>query len=395
MAASVFGDADQTTGGAGAKSARELLKLPVPFVAPRTRLETQIAAAFSDVLRVEPIGRDDEFYDLGGDSLAGEALSIEIERATGKPFPISKLFKHGTPAAIAGLLGDASPLHEAQDVRFFIVHGRGGYTALKPEFRAGLAPDRNVTMFELPGIRGGRRPIWRISTLAAEYVRQMQAEQPEGPLKLAAFCSGSFIALEMAAILERQGRPLDRLVLIDPLAPRQLLERHVAELELERDPKAMTAHGYWRRTGRWRGNRLLDMAAVMFGQWREARVHLEDIRNQKLGFAIKYKNSGFADWPRALLVAMYRFAWPPPYKAKVVILASEERAREVSRPNGIWRRFTPNVAIGIVTRHHADLGKGEAGKRTAQMLEHAMMRPRTAVGGSADRAPRAPADSGT
>lgn len=374
MATSDTGNLDHKTGASGTKSSRDLLKLPVPFIAPRTRLETQIAAAFSDVLRVDPIGRDDEFYDLGGDSLAGEALSIEIERATGKSFPISKLFRHGTPALIAQLLGDTPPAPATDNVRFFIVHGRGGYTSLKPEFRSGLAPDRNVVMLELPGIRGGRRPIWRITSLAAEYVRQMEAEQPEGPLKLAAFCSGSFIALEMATILKKKGRPLDRLVLIDPLAPKLLLERHKAELALERDPKAMTALEYWKRTGRWRGNRLLDMAAALYGQWREARVHLDDIRAKKLGFAIKYQNSGFQDWPRALLVAMYRFAWPEPYEGKVVILASEERAREIVQPESIWRRFTPNVAVGIVTQRHASLGNGEAGKRTAKMLEHAMMR---------------------
>jgi thioesterase domain-containing protein len=420
MATSDVGNLDQKTGASGAKSPRDLLKLPVPFVAPRTRLETQIAAAFSDVLRVDPIGRDDEFYDLGGDSLAGEALSIEIERGTGRSFPISKLFRHGTPALIAQLLGDTEPtsakpqgavpesakadgpahVHttsvapEPNQLRIFMVHGNGGYMSLRPEFRDGLAPGREVTMFEMPGLRGGRRPIWRITTLARKYVEQMEAEQPEGPLHLAAFCSGSFIALEMAAILRKKGRPVSRLVLIDPYALPRVMSRHKAELALEQDPKAMSAVDYWKRTGRWRSGGVLDLAALLYGTWLEAQIHLDNLRNERTLLAVKYKNSGFAEWPRALLLAMFRFTWPEPYPEKVVILASEERAPEFARKDSVWRRLTPNAAVGIVTRLHRNLGKGEAGTRTARMLEHAMTRALKPDGTAAGAARRAAANAG-
>lgn len=349
---------------------RDLMRLPTDFVPPAGALESAICGAFSRVLRVEPVGRDDEFYDLGGDSLAGEALSMEIQAATGHVFPISALFRHGTPATIAQMLGGTAK--GADTPRYFIVHGRGGYTSLSPDFRAGLAPDRNVTMFELPGIRGEREPIWDIRELAQIYVGQLMSEQPEGPIHLAAFCAGSFIALEMADVLNAVGRPLDRLVLVDPLAPSQLKERHLAERALEKNPGAMTAEEYFRRTNRWRDDPARDKAAVAELQKKAAEFYLRKMQDGKLPFARKNAELGFARWPRAVLVSMYGVAWPKPFAGETFIVASKERAAEFVAADSPWRRFAPNRRMAIVTSMHRDILTGEAGTQTAAMLEEAM-----------------------
>jgi thioesterase domain-containing protein len=355
---------------AGEVVARELMRLPVSFSPPRDALEQSICGAFSRVLRVEPVGRDDEFYDLGGDSLAGEALSIEIEAATGHVFPISSLFRHATPAAVAQLL--AGKVEQSTDQnRFFIVHGRGGYTSLTPEFRAGLKADRNVTMFELPGIRGDREPIWDIRVLAQAYVDQINKEQPQGPLRLAAFCAGSFIALEMASLLREAGRPLDRLVLIDPQAPPELKARHEAEMQLEREPGSMTNEEYFRRTGRWR-DAAKDAQSLPASQQRMAKGHLAAMADNKVAFVNKHKGQGFADWPRAILMTMYRYAWPEPFTGRTYVIASEQRIGELMDPGSIWRRLTPNLGAAVVTQMHREIGRGEVGTRTAAMLEEAM-----------------------
>ena len=350
--------------------ARDLMRLPTSFSAPRDGLEQAISGAFSRVLRVEPVGRDDEFYDLGGDSLAGEALSIEIQHATGHEFPISSLFRHATPAAIALLLsGKVAP--STGQGRFFMVHGRGGYTSLTPEFRAGLKADRTLTMFELPGIRGGREPIWDIRELAQAYVAQINREQPDGPVHLAAFCAGSFIALEMADVLRESGRPLERLVLIDPQAPKELMARHEAELQLERHPGSMTDEDYFKRTGRWR-DPVRDAVDAPAAMERMAKIHLVSMAEGKVHFVNKYKAQGFADWPRAILMAMYRRAWPRPFEGKTYVIASEQRLGELKATDSIWRRLTPNLGVAVVTQMHRDVGTGEVGTRTASMLEQAM-----------------------
>jgi non-ribosomal peptide synthetase component F len=52
--------------------------LDTAYVAPRNALEAQLARIWEEVLRVAPIGVDDNFFDLGGDSL--QAFSV-ISRA--------------------------------------------------------------------------------------------------------------------------------------------------------------------------------------------------------------------------------------------------------------------------------------------------------------------------
>src|SRR5688572_4721413 len=65
---------------------RASLELPTPYVAPESKLETEIAKIFADVLRIDEVGADDEFFDIGGDSLGAEAMSLEILKRTGREF---------------------------------------------------------------------------------------------------------------------------------------------------------------------------------------------------------------------------------------------------------------------------------------------------------------------
>ena len=51
------------------------------FVEPQTDIEKQIAAIWSDVLGIEPIGINDNFFDLGGNSLLGVSLFGRMRKA--------------------------------------------------------------------------------------------------------------------------------------------------------------------------------------------------------------------------------------------------------------------------------------------------------------------------
>ena len=53
------------------------------FVAPRTQLEEDLAGLWSEVLKVERVGINDNFFDLGGHSLLCLQMVARIEQATG------------------------------------------------------------------------------------------------------------------------------------------------------------------------------------------------------------------------------------------------------------------------------------------------------------------------
>jgi FkbH-like protein/thioester reductase-like protein len=58
---------------------RQRPALAQPFLAPQNPLHVQIAKIWAAVLRLDRVGIEDDFYELGGDSLAGAALAASLQ----------------------------------------------------------------------------------------------------------------------------------------------------------------------------------------------------------------------------------------------------------------------------------------------------------------------------
>lgn len=90
--------------------AAERPDLASPFVAPRTEAERAIAAAWCAVLNLERVGLDDNFYELGGDSLS---LVTLVSRLRGSGYPhltITDFFQFPTVGALARHAGKPQPV---------------------------------------------------------------------------------------------------------------------------------------------------------------------------------------------------------------------------------------------------------------------------------------------
>ena len=74
--------------------------LATPFVAPRNEIEQQIADLWATLLGLDEIGVDDNFFDLGGDSLNAVRMLLTLEAKTGARIPQDYLRKP-TVAALA------------------------------------------------------------------------------------------------------------------------------------------------------------------------------------------------------------------------------------------------------------------------------------------------------
>jgi amino acid adenylation domain-containing protein/non-ribosomal peptide synthase protein (TIGR01720 family) len=85
------------------------------FVAPRTDTEQAVAEVWAEVLGIERVGRTDNYFTLGGDSIRSIRLVSRLRDALGVEVSPRALFDHPTVAALAanlrpGVVNDEPPL---------------------------------------------------------------------------------------------------------------------------------------------------------------------------------------------------------------------------------------------------------------------------------------------
>jgi acyl carrier protein len=74
------------------------------FVAPRTQLEEELAGLWTEILKVERVGINDNFFDLGGHSLLATRLIFKLREHFHVELPLRALFEAPTIATLAPVI---------------------------------------------------------------------------------------------------------------------------------------------------------------------------------------------------------------------------------------------------------------------------------------------------
>jgi thioesterase domain-containing protein/acyl carrier protein len=205
----------------------------------------EMIALWRRLLNLPSVGADDDFFDLGGDSLLALNLLQELERATGRALPITAIYDAATPAKLLDLVAGAShaafsPLillkHGDDGPPLFIVHGIGGNVIELEKLGRLIDTARPVYAIQARGVDGGAAPFDKVEDMAEYDLAAIRGTQPRGPYFLAGFSFGGLVAIEMARRLGEAGERVPFLALIDafphpgtfPKWLRQLVRARVA-----------------------------------------------------------------------------------------------------------------------------------------------------------------------
>jgi thioesterase domain-containing protein len=189
--------------------------------------ELALADVWADVLGLEQVGIDDNFFDLGGHSLL-VARAVARARDAGLDLGVADFYDVPTVAGLARAARpiDGSPRPTAPlavtirrgDVTpaVFCVHADdGGATSLRG-LATHLDSGQQFHGLQARGLVDEAPPLRSIEAMADAYVAEVMARQPGGPYLLAAWSFGGYVALEMARRLAANGRDVAGLFLLGP-----------------------------------------------------------------------------------------------------------------------------------------------------------------------------------
>jgi acyl carrier protein len=86
------------------------LELQEAFVAPRTKLEEQVASIWSQILRIEQVGIHDNFFVLGGHSLLATQVLAHIRATLHVELSLRRFFEAPTVAQLAETISQQKTL---------------------------------------------------------------------------------------------------------------------------------------------------------------------------------------------------------------------------------------------------------------------------------------------
>ena len=165
------------------------------------------------VLQQSPIGPDDNFFDLGGDSLSAVTLFLEVEKLCGRQLPPVMIYNTPTIAALAAELEQPSiprlpPLvllrKGSAEPPVFIAHGLGGSVIDFYRLLTHIRCDRNVYGMQARGIDGVDEPFATIEEMAQYHLDAIRAVQPHGPYLFVGYSLGGLVCMEIAQRLTRR-----------------------------------------------------------------------------------------------------------------------------------------------------------------------------------------------
>ena len=198
-------------------------------------VEATVCGWFRDLLGVETVDPEDDFFALGGHSLVGVRLVAKIRSAYGVDLELGALFEFRTARALAerirrsqgpavavapssgGNLVAIQP--KGYQPPIFFIHAVGGEVLYYEPLARALGDDQPFYAFQSKLANQAVIGETSMEGLAAAYLDELRSRFPGGPYILGGHSFGGLVAFEMARQLQAQGTEPRALIMLDVYVP--------------------------------------------------------------------------------------------------------------------------------------------------------------------------------
>lgn len=347
------------------------------YLAPRDEVETAFVEIWEDLLGVDQIGVQDDFFELGGYSLIAVRLFNQVKKKFGIEFPLSVLFEAptiekcaalvkaqiGEPGESAGegesgsgegamrhsLLVPLQPAEGSTKPPLFMVAGMFGNIMNLRHIASHLEDDQPFFGIQARGLLGNEKPHDRFEDMARDYIEEIRTVQPHGPYFLGGFSGGGVTAYEMAQQLREAGEEVALVVLLDTPATTAPTIDWKDKIKLHWLKLKEHGVGYYRH---WKRER---------EKWQRILQEREKARADG-GSAPQYRSQVIGD---AFIEAVHAYQ-PRVYEGRVVLIRPPLQERYVLGPGRVlnedrnlitldnhWGPYLPGgLEIEMVTGDH-------------------------------------------
>ncbi len=213
--------------------------LMTPYAPPTTELEQNICETWKRLFGFERIGIDDDFYELGGDSVKAITLTSDAG-SFGLEMTLTDILSNPTIKRLAASLQERTVAKDLEEEIYerrllaqldcleklnkgrnerniFIVHPENGMVGQFKEIALALEKKFNVYGIRARGLLQGEKLPGTPRQMIDDYIEQILAFQEREPYILAGFGAGNAIAYEIARELEKRSRRVEKIILLDAL----------------------------------------------------------------------------------------------------------------------------------------------------------------------------------
>lgn len=199
---------------------------------PRTETERLVLAVWSEVLGRDEFGIDDDFFDLGGQSILAVRICDQIHQIFGVELPVSAVLEKPSVEQLAGFIDglrsgvvsqiwtSVVPIQPNGSLPpIFCVSGNGGNPMSFLDLAEGLGQQQPFYGLQHRGVDGRHRPHESIEAMAQEFLGDIRSVRPSGPYIVAGYSAGGLAGYEVAQMLIEAGEEVELLILFDTERP--------------------------------------------------------------------------------------------------------------------------------------------------------------------------------